>query len=378
MTGFDDRAQLSDDLRSDVSGGVGRVNSIDRLVLRRIMARVTLTVVVFLALFALVESLNTTKLNTLNSLGGPPLALAGVLLTALRSSIGALPVTVLIGTIAGVLDLQARRELTIIQATGRSIWTVLRAPLVVCFGLALAISTAGDTALIVGDRMLPGQPINRDNGPTWLEQTGANGAYVLRAEHLTADPPAVYGVTIFFSGADARDRIASPQANLTYGKWVFPTATRYRLDAAPEELTNFELATQTTFGDLRLRTTGASDLTLGEMITAATTSISMSDYRAESLTGLYRTLTRPIMILGSVLIGFAVASGYRRTVQYGNTVLLGIVMGFALFTINEMAVRAGNADVLPPLWAMAGPAVVSLLAGLTALLYSQDGNLRRR
>ena len=117
------------------------------------MARVTLTVLVFLALFALVESLNTTKLRTLSSLGGPPLALAGVLLSALRSSIGALPVTVLIGTIAGVLDLQARRELTIIQATGRSIWTVLRAPLVVCFILALLISTAGDTALILGDRL---------------------------------------------------------------------------------------------------------------------------------------------------------------------------------------------------------------------------------
>ena len=104
----------------------------------------------------------------------------------------------------------------------------------------------------------------------------------------------------------------------------------------------------------------------------------MNDYRAVSLTSLYRTLTRPIMILGSVLIGFAVASGYRRNVQYGTTVLFGIVVGFALFTINEMVVRAGNADVLPPLWAMAGPAVVSLLAGLTALLYSQDGNLRRR
>ena len=88
------------------------------------MARVTLTVLVFLALFSLVESLNTTKLRTLTSLGGPPLALAGVLLSALRSSIGALPVTVLIGTSAGVLDLQARRELTIVQATGRSICTV--------------------------------------------------------------------------------------------------------------------------------------------------------------------------------------------------------------------------------------------------------------
>jgi len=357
---------------------VARVNSIDWLVLRRVMARVTLTVLVFLALFALVESLNTTKLRTLSSLGGPPLALAGVLLSALRSSIGALPVTVLIGTIAGVLDLQARRELTIIQATGRSIWTVLRAPLVVCFILALLISTAGDTALILGDRLLPGQPINHDNGPTWVEQTGADGTYVLRAEHLTADPPAVYDVTIFFTGADERDRITAPQANLSYGKWIFPTATRYRVAAAPEQLSNFELATQTTFGDLRLRTTGASDLTLAEMITAATSSISMNDYRAVSLTSLYRTLTRPIMILGSVLIGFAVASGYRRNVQYGTTVLFGIVMGFALFTINEMAVRAGNADVLPPLWAMAAPAFVSLLAGLTALLYSQDGNLRRR
>lgn len=342
------------------------------------MARIALTVVVFLALFSLVESLNTSKLHTLTAIGGPPLALAGILLSGLRSSIGALPVTVLIGTIAGVLDLQARRELTIIQATGRSIWTVLRAPLVVCFVLAALISTAGDTGLILGDRLLPGQPINHDNGVTWIEQKGADGAYILEADHLTADPPAVYGVTIFFSGSSDRDRITAPQANLSYGKWVFPTATRYRVDAGPEQLTNFELATQTTFGDLRLRTTGASDLTLAEMIAAATTSISMSDYRAVSLTSLFRTLTRPIMIMGSVLIGFAVASGYRRNVQYGNTVLFGIVMGFALFTINEMAVRAGNADVLPPFWAMSGPALVSLLAGLTALLYSQDGNLRRR
>ena len=96
------------------------------------------------------------------------------------------------------------------------------------------------------------------------------------------------------------------------------------------------------------------------------------------MTSLYKSFSPPILVACSVLIGFAVASGYRRNVQYGNTVLFGIVMGFALFTINEMAVRAGNADVLPPLWAMAGPAVVSLLAGLTALLYSQDGNLRRR
>jgi len=354
------------------------MTSIDWLVLRRVFARIALTIAVFLALFALVESLNTNKLSTLSSLGGPPLALAGVLLSAFRSSIGALPVTVLIGTIAGVLDLQARRELTIIQATGRSIWTVIRAPLLLALILSTAVSLGGETALIMGNRLLPGQPINHETGPTWLEQRGTDGAYVLEAQHLTATPPSVYNVTVFFSGSDSRDRIVAAQANLSYGKWVFPTATRYRLDTAPEQLNNFELATQTTFGDLSLQASGARDLTLPELLAAASSALSVTEFRAVSMTSLYKSFTLPIMVAGSVLIGFAVASGYRRTVQYGNTVLFGIVMGFALFTINEMAVRAGNADVLPPLWAMAGPAVVSLLAGLTALLYSQDGNLRRR
>ena len=354
------------------------MTSIDWLVLRRVFARIALTVLIFLALFALVESLNTNKMSTLSALGGPLLAAAGVVLSALRSSIGVLPVTALIGTIAGVLDLQARRELTIIQATGRSIWTVVRAPVLVVFVICAVISVGGETLLIMGNRLLPGQPINRDSGITWLEQHGKDGDYILRADRLTADPPTIYDVSIFFSGAKDRDRLEAPQAILQYGKWVFPTATRFRFDQSPLHLTNFELATQTTFGDISLQASGARDLTLPELVAATTTNLSINEYRSVTLTSLFRTFTLPVMVMGSMLIGFATASGYRRNVQYGNTILFGIIMGFALFTINEMAVRAGNADVLPPLWAMAAPAIVSVIVGLTALLYSQDGNLRAR
>ena len=49
---------------------------IDWLVLRRVIARIVLTLVIFLALLALVESLKTTKLRVLNSIGGPPAARA--------------------------------------------------------------------------------------------------------------------------------------------------------------------------------------------------------------------------------------------------------------------------------------------------------------
>ena len=57
---------------------------------------------------------------------------------------------------------------------------------------------------------------------------------LVRKKDPTTVPPAAYEVTIFFTDAAERDRITAPQANLTYGKWVFPTATRYRAASAPE------------------------------------------------------------------------------------------------------------------------------------------------
>jgi lipopolysaccharide export system permease protein len=353
------------------------VSRIDWLILRRVMARIALTLVIFFALLALVESLNTTKLRVLNSLGGPPLAAAGIVLSALRNSLGALPVTVLIGTIAGVLDLQARREFMIVQALGISIWRVVRAPLILVLLLTAFASMGGETLLILGNRAMPGEPINNQAGSTWLEQHGKSGIYLLHAERLTADPPAIYGVTLFMTRSAERERIESDRGDLVDGKWVFGTAVRYRLDSGSEELSNFSIATQTTRADLYLQATGARDLTLPELLESVASSLSEAEYRFVTETSLYRTLMLPLMVAGSVLIGFATASGYRRKVNYGNVVLFGIVAGFVIFTINEMAIRAGNSGVLPPMAATAGPALVSVLVGITALLYSQDGTLRR-
>jgi lipopolysaccharide export system permease protein len=348
------------------------VTRIDWLVLRRFAFRVTLTIAVFFALFALVESLNTNKFRMLSSFGGPPLAVAAIVLSAIRSSIGVLPITVLIGTIAGVLDLQARRELTIVQATGHSIWTIARTPLIVAFVLTAVLSILGETAVVTAGRMMPGNS-NSAVGVTWLEQTGEAGDYILQAQAVTANPPALQGVAIFMTGSNGRDRIEAAQASLAPGAWVFSDAVKYTLDAAPERLVDFQLATETTLGDLGLIASGARDLTLPELLATAATHLSNASYRSVTLTSLFRTFTLPLMVAGTMLIGIATAAGYRRKLQYANTILLGIVGGFVVFTLNEMAIRAGNADVLPPLIATFGPALVSIIIGLTALLYSQDG-----
>jgi lipopolysaccharide export system permease protein len=350
---------------------------IDWLVFRRVLARIILIVVLFFALLSLVDSLNTTKFRMLSSFGGPPLAVAGIVLSALRYSIGVLPVSVLIGTIAGVLDMQARREFTIIQASGYSIWRIARAPLIAAILISGTISIGIDSVLIVGNRLMPGAPLSNEVSQAWLEQDGSDGHYLIEADRLTGTPPALSGVTVFLTDTPQRDRIEADTAELKSGHWLFKTARRFSLDKAVESLTDFKLATRTTAGDLNLRASGARDLTLPELIKAATSVLSDKEYRAVALTSLYRAFAMPVMVAGGMLLGFAVAAGYRRKLQYGNTVLFGIVMGFALFTINEMAVRAGNADVLSPLAAALGPGFVSVIVGVTALLYSQDGRMWR-
>ena len=95
--------------------------------------------------------------------------------------------------------------------------------------------------------------------------------------------------------------------------------------------------------------------------------------RASAVTSLLRLLALPALLAGSVLIGFAFTSGYRRTNKYGAAVLYGIVLGFVVYVVTELANRSGFAGVLDPTFAAAGPAFVAIVIGLTVLLYKEDG-----
>jgi lipopolysaccharide export system permease protein len=95
--------------------------------------------------------------------------------------------------------------------------------------------------------------------------------------------------------------------------------------------------------------------------------------RAAAVTSLFRLISLPAQLAGSVLIGFAFTAGYRRTNKYGGAVLYGIVLGFVVYVVTELATRSGSAGVLDPAFAAAGPAFVAIIIGVTVLLYKEDG-----
>lgn len=86
-----------------------------------------------------------------------------------------------------------------------------------------------------------------------------------------------------------------------------------------------------------------------------------------------RLLAMPLVLAGSMVIGFAFTAGYRRNNKYGTAVLYGVVLGFVVYVITELAAMAGGAGALEPLFAAVAPAVVAIIIGTTVLLYKEDG-----
>jgi lipopolysaccharide export system permease protein len=351
------------------------MNRIDWIIVRRLASNVGLTLVVLFGIVLLVESLNTTRFSALSATGGAPLALAAVALAAARWIIDTLPLTFLVGTVAGLLNLQSTREMTVIKASGRSVWRVMIVPLAVSLAGGVLVTLVVDTAVIQFNRALSPSTASGEvgrAGTLWLDERQGDVHYILEAGYVNPSGTALGSVNVFLMEAP-RDRIEAPAAELVGNEWVLAQATRYRSNEMPQTVSDFRLPTARTAGDMRARIASIKDMTVWELAGSLAARLSDSRERAETETRFLRLLALPLTLCGSLVIAFAFTAGYRRTNKYGGAVLYGIVLGVLVYVVTEMAGRAGGAGVMHPVIAVAGPAVVAIVIGVTVLLNREDG-----
>lgn len=350
---------------------------IDRIIVARVFFRIFIVVLVIFSLIALVESLDSWRFKKLSEVGGPPLAILAIVTNATRWTIKTLPVTVLIGGILGVLDLQSRRELTIIRAAGISIWRVMAAPVLVLIALSLVVALYGETLNTQVNRTLnPSPPVNNSGltaGELWLEQSAGGQRYILQAGKLTQQGQHLYNVMLFFTEQGVSRRISAPEATLKPGAWVLHDALEMDLNGAPKPLGDFEIETGSTAADLKVQLGSTEDYTIFELAAVLSDSLTEPTTRAAATTRFLRLSSLPILLTGSLLIAFAFTAGYRRTNKYGSSILYGIVLGFVVFVVTEMGERAGSSGALNPIVAAIGPAFFAVTIGVTVLLYKEDG-----
>jgi lipopolysaccharide export system permease protein len=354
------------------------MSQIDRLVLGRLASRIAATVFIFYGLIALVESLDTWRFNYVSEQRGVFMAILMVAMSAVRWTIKTLPVTVLMGGILGLIDLKVRHELTVIKASGISVWRTLRAPVVALIAVSFVIALGAETISTQINRELaptpPGQAAQlTPAGEFWLEQRSGDTHYVIMGRS-TAPGGAVLGdVTLFHLGPSEVPRLTAPEATLERGYWHMPVAVAQTTDAQPRTLYNVEIPTNSSAAEIRLKTASTEDMTFFELAALLQRGVADPAVRTATSMRLIKLLALPLVLTGSLLIAFAFTAGYSRNTQLGPAVLYGMVLGFVVFVITEMADRAGTTGVLDPLFAAIGPAIVAIVIGVTVLLYKEDG-----
>ena len=348
---------------------------IDRLISRRLGGSVGLTLAVLFGIAALFETLKTDRLAALNAVGGPLMALGAILTSSAQWTLEVLPQGVLIGMIVGLVGLQQSREMVVIKGSGVSIWRLMRAPMLGLVALGLLTGIGIDTLVVTANRALsPGNDLSvgtTSSKPIWLEERG-ECPYILTAGFAQPSGDRLDDVTVFLLSAP-RQRIEAPSASLVEGAWLFATATQRISNGPAKTVRDYRLPTTKTPADLRARLASVQDLTLFEIIGELRDGLRDPAELAQTLTRLIDLLALPVALLGSGAIAFAFTAGYRRDNKYAATVLYGVVLGFVVYVLTELAARAGAAGVVDPVVAVVGPSVLAVLAGVTVLLYREDG-----
>lgn len=351
---------------------------IDWLVLKRIGSRVLVTVFVFYGIIALVESLDTWRFNYLSERNGVHVAVLAIVFNAIKWTIKTLPVAVLMGAILGLIDLKAKRELTVIKASGISIWRVVRAPAIGLILVSLLISLGAETLSTQVNRQINPTPPGAaallvPRGEIWLEQRSQGAHYVMMATNMQPGGGELGNVTVFRLDGHTDIRVEAERALLQNGQWVLENARILSADSPPRIEESYSLPTNSTAAELELKLSSTEDMTFFELAALLQAGVSDVMVRAAATMRLIKLLALPLVLTGSLLIAFAFTAGYRRSDKYGPAVLYGIVLGFVVFVITEMADRAGSTGVLDPTFAAIGPAFVAIVIGVTVLLYKEDG-----
>ncbi|MFP9137004.1 LptF/LptG family permease [Devosia sp. XGJD_8] len=354
------------------------MSRIDWIVLNRLGSRIGVTVLVFYGLIALVESLDTWRFNFVADNHGLPMAVVMVAMSGVKWTIKTLPVTVLMGAILGFIDLKARHELTVIQASGISIWRTVRAPVIALAAVSLLVALGVETLSTQINRQLsptpPGQAaMLTPPGEVWLEQRSGDTHYVMMATGMQPGGAVLGQVTLFHLGESDSARVEAAEARLENGQWVMPEAIVRNPDRPAQRVFNYTVPTSSSATEIGLKLASTEDMTFFELARLLQAGVADASIRTAGTMRLIKLLALPLVLTGSLFIAFAFTAGYRRGSNYGPAVLYGIVLGFVVFVITEMADRAGSTGVLDPTFAAVGPAFVAIVIGVTVLLYKEDG-----
>lgn len=296
-----------------------------------------------------------------------------------------MPFAVLVGAIGALLSLSRKSELTVMRASGMSVWQFIRpgvtvAALIGVFAVFVYNPLAAD-AKAEAERLMAeafGKEVTMLStegiGP-WLRQSGSDGQSVMTAKAVSDKGLSLAGVTVFRYDRDGRfvDRLDAERATLQSGYWDLRRGIASRPGKDPERFETVKLST----GLDRERVMDAFGTVETVSIWELPGVIDMAE-KAELPAARFRVqyqllLSRPLLLVAMVLLAATVSLRSFRQGGIQTMVVTGMVGGIGFFLLTEVSRQVGLAGLVSAPVAVWTPVIVACLTAITVLLHQEDG-----
>ncbi|MBO6757067.1 MAG: LPS export ABC transporter permease LptG [Roseibium sp.] len=296
-----------------------------------------------------------------------------------------IPFVVLFGSIAAFVSLSRALELVVARASGISVWQFTLPAIAV--GLAIgvfAVTVYNPAAVWLQQRSddvaagLFGSEQNfllQTTNDVWVRQDGLDGESVLLAKQLVDNGTRLLNVTIFAFDRDGtfKERIEAREARLGHEIWNLTDVTVYTTERDPQSYGRYEISTFLTATEVRESIGSPESISFWNLprFIELARNAGLPAYR---YTLQYQTLlARPLLLAAMIVIAAAVSLRVSRFGGLGRMILGGILAGFVLYVLSELAKDFGGAGIVPPIVAAWAPGIFGVLMGLTVLLHQEDG-----
>jgi lipopolysaccharide export system permease protein len=295
---------------------------------------------------------------------------------------------VLFGGLFTFWRLTRTSELVVLRAVGVSAWEFLMPAILVAVTIGVVkvtvINPIGSAFSSKFEQMdntlLRGKTstIDLSAGGLWLRENGPDTYTIIHARNVDSSSWKLKDVSIYFlTNTDVlTGRLDAQDAALVGSTWVVNGGT-LNYPNKPDEPPTFVPTTvvPTDMTPTKIEEIFASPKShsfwtiLHYIHTMETTGISAIRLRLQYL----ELLADPFLYSGLVLI--AAAAALRQTRRGGTLFVIatGIVAAFSLFFLGNVVRALGESETIPIMLAAWTPAGLSLLGGIGALLYLEDG-----
>lgn len=355
------------------------MGKLDRYIGRHVLGAMLLVLLVLGGLellFDTVDELGETEDNY-----DTAQALRYVLLTVPRRLYELLPVTALIGALAGLGALAAANELVSIQAAGISRWRIAIAVmqpslLVVLLGLVLGeyVVPKLDVEAEIGRSIAHGETVALSGYGHWQRDRGA----FLHFNSLEAEG-VLNGVTLFEYDEQYRliRQVTAERAQYLPGsvpQWRVLNGNELGFTYSGNDVTR----SQTAFTErdvrldldpelLQVLIVDPDSMSIGDLDRFAARFVEQQQDASPYQLAYWKKVLQPLSTAVLVLLAISFIFGPLRSASMGSRVFIAISVGLVFTILQRLAQNVSQVYHLPPLWAVLVPILLCLGFGLAML-----------